>query len=186
MLVFVRSHLPHALDGLVQDRQVAFQGLPDLLLSLPALDGGPGLFQDDEGVQGVAVGGIHDARIDDVQTQQVQGLDAPGEDIVVVAHVDEQFGGAALGAVPQQDQGQGGLAVFQRRLGVPGDLVGPVADEIIVAEAGPGPFDAGLPVPALLKQRQGLGFRFPHQGLFVDGVFQPAPQGGRGLGVEFG
>ena len=100
------AHTGNGLHGLVQVGQVAVQGVLDLLSPVPAGHLAARAFQHDKGIQGVAVGGGDDPGVMDVEAQLVQRPHAAREDIVVIVHVDEYLGAAAVRHLPDQDQGQ--------------------------------------------------------------------------------
>src|SRR5690606_33980922 len=94
----------------------------------------------DVGVQGELAGRGDDAGVVDVQVQLVHGGHGHGEEVVLVGRVDEDLRGAfhvALGGGADQHQGIIAGRMLEDGLGVPGDVVRAVAQEVVVAQLGP-------------------------------------------------
>src|SRR5581483_8438882 len=149
----------------------------DFLAALLALDdlAAVGL-QHGVGVERVAVRGGEDARLLDVETERAQGVGRDAEQAVLIAGVDEDFAAATPRLRADADERLGGVAVRQDHLRMPGDLLGQVAQEVILPQVPPQILNRRRFDTLTAQYRRCLGLRLGDALPALDGIFQAAPQ----------
>src|SRR5690606_10800576 len=107
---------------------------------------------------------------------------------VLVGGVDEDLRAAlelAFGGFLYQHQRRAVVGMLEDRLGVPGDVLGAVAQEVVVAQLGPQLLGGvAVDLAAAAQQVEGGVLVFADALLAVDRVLQAAAQGALGLGVQ--
>ena len=96
--------------------------------------------QDVKSVQSCAVTAQVNPGVIDTEVQELQLRADPGKQIGLIRCVDEDLGCVGYGrvtALPHQHQGGIEVAVIGNGFGVPGDVIGPFPDEVVVAPARP-------------------------------------------------
>ena len=148
----------------------------DFLDARALADGGAGILQHCEAVESVAAVAGDDPGIENVQPQLIEDGGDQREQVVLIAGVNEDFGAAPLRIVAGHDQRPVVVAFFENRPGMPGNLVGGVAQEIIIAEALPHPIDAFLVDAGGVQPAPRLRLNLANALFLVDRVVQPPAQ----------
>src|SRR5207248_8218958 len=117
------------------------------------------------------------ARIENGQPQLLQRSGSGGEDMVLVLGVDEDRGAAQARLLADQYQRQLPLGCSENSPGMPGDLIGPVAQEVIVSQILPQRDDtAFVEMNRPAKQRQGLTRRLRDPFLALERILHTPAQ----------
>ena len=148
----------------------------DFLDSLGTGDGLTGVFQYQEGIQGAIGARGDDSGIHDIQSQLGQGGGGQGKEMGVIPGIEEDLGAAAGGFLAHQDQRQVRFIHLMDGAGVPGDLVGGMAQEVFRVEMAPDPQAVGGRHALCLEQFQGMGLYLAHQFVLVRRIVQAAAQ----------
>ena len=143
--------------------------------------------QHDVGIKTEPVGGGDDAGILNAQVELVHGRGGHGKQIVLLRRIKEYLGGAlefALGRFLDQHQRAAVLGMLHDGFGMPGDIAGGVAQEVIVAQLRPERLGVLL-VNAAAHQDVHRGMLGVGDQLRAIGrIVQPAAQGALGFGVQ--
>ena len=143
--------------------------------------------QHDIGIQAEAVGGGDHPGVLNAQVELVHGRGGHREQVVLLRRIEEYLGGTfefALGGFLDQHQRAAVLGMLHDGLGMPGDIAGGVAQEVIIAQLRPERFGVLL-VNAAAHQDVHRGMLgVGNQLRAVGRIVQPAPQGALGLGIQ--
>ena len=175
MLQVARGAARHRLRGAILRGQPLLQPVTDLVEAVDGLDRRSGIVEHHVTVERVTTARRDDARVDYCQAELLEDRRGLREQALCVLGVDEDLRAAARALLAHRDERCFRRLVGSDQLGVPGDLVGLVAQKVLLCELGPHRVDLVVGHLARFEQRAGHDAHAADALLGVERVLEATP-----------